>query len=247
MRVSIITAVLNGASEVGGTLDSVAQQDYPDVEHIVADGGSRDATVQIARVRNGGAARVISGPDSGVYDAFNKGLRAASGDVVAYLNSGDSYVSQSVVSRVVRAMTTHKVDAVFADLLIVEPDRRSRVIRRYSSKKFSPRAMSYGLMPAHPTLFLRREVYAAVGEYDPRYRIAGDFEFCLRAFVRRETPFHYLAEPLVSMPNGGLSNRGWRSKWVITDEMLRACRTHGVGTNWAKLCLRFPIKLLELV
>ena len=246
MKVSIITAVLNGATEIGRTLDSVAEQDYPDLEHIVVDGGSSDGTVEIARTRNSGAGRVISGPDTGVYDAFNKGLRAATGDVLAYLNCGDCYVSASVISGVMREMTMGAVDAVFADVLIVEPGKRARVVRRYSSRRFSVRSMAYGLMPAHPTLFLRREVYDAVGEYDASFRIAGDFEFCLRAFVRRKTAFHYIAEPLVRMPNGGLSNRGWRSKWQITEEMLRACQMNGVRTSWARLCLRFPIKILEM-
>jgi hypothetical protein len=107
--------------------------------------------------------------------------------------------------------------------------------------------MSYGLMPAHPTLFLGRGVYDAVGEYDTRFRIAGDFELCLRAFVRRRTDYRYIPEPLVRMVNGGLSNRGWRSKWQITGEMLQACRLNGVDTNWAKLCLRIPLKMLELI
>jgi glycosyltransferase involved in cell wall biosynthesis len=247
MRVSIITAVLNGATEIGRTLDSVAQQDYADLEHIVVDGGSSDATAEIASARNGGAAHVISGGDNGVYDAFNNGMRTATGDVMAYLNCGDCYISPSVVSRVVHEMSAHKVDAVFADVLIIERERPFRIIRRYSSKKFCPRAMSFGMMPAHPTLFLRREVYDAVGGYDARYRIAGDFEFCVRAFVCRNTTFRYIAEPLTIMPCGGLSNRGWRSKLEITREMLRACERNGVRTSYAKLCLRFPIKLLELI
>jgi glycosyltransferase involved in cell wall biosynthesis len=247
MKVSIITAVLNGATEIDGTLDSIAGQDYQDLEHIVVDGGSRDATLEIVRARTGAASRVVLGPDTGVYDAFNKGLRAATGDVIAYLNCGDRYASSSVVSRVMHEMAAHAADAVFADLLIVDPGRRSRVVRRYSSKRFSPGSMSYGLMPAHPTLFLRREVYDAAGEYDPSFRIAGDFEFCLRAFVRRETAFRYIAEPLVRMTNGGVSNRGWRSKWQITREMLRACRMNGIETSRARLCLRFPLKMLEMI
>jgi glycosyltransferase involved in cell wall biosynthesis len=247
VRVSIITAVLNGAPSIVRTLESVAEQDHPDIEHIVADGGSKDGTLAIVRASNGGAARVISGPDDGVYAAFNKGLRMATGDVIAYLNCGDSYESRSVISTVIRSLTTHNVEATFADILIVDPDRRSRVVRRYSSKRFSPKAMSYGLMPAHPTLFLRRQVYDAVGEYDPGFRIAGDFEFCLRAFVRRNTSYRYIPEALVRMPSGGLSNRGWRSKLEITDEMHRACRLNNVSTNWVKLCLRFPLKLAELV
>jgi len=247
MRVSIITAVLNGARSIARTLDSVAEQDHSDIEHIVADGGSKDGTLGIVRASHGGAARVISGSDGGVYAAFNKGLRAATGDVIAYLNSGDGYASSSVISKAVLSLTTFGVEATFADVLIVDPDRPSRVVRHYSSKNFSPKAMSYGLMPAHPTLFLRREVYEAVGEYDPGFRIAGDFEFCLRAFVRRNTTYRYIPEALVRMPSGGLSNRGWRSKWEITNEMHRACRLNNISTNWAKLCLRFPLKMAELV
>jgi glycosyltransferase involved in cell wall biosynthesis len=247
MRVSIITAVLNGAPSIARTLDSVAEQDHSDVEHIIADGGSKDSTLSIVRASHDGAARVISGSDAGVYAGFNKGLRAATGDVIAYLNSGDTYESSSVISKAIRALTTFAVEATFADVLIVDPDRPSRVVRRYSSKKFNPKAMSYGLMPAHPALFLRREVYDAVGEYDSRFRIAGDFEFCLRAFVRRNTSYRYIPEAWVRMPSGGLSNRGWRSKWEITNEMHRACRMNNVSTNWAKLCWRFLQKIAELV
>jgi hypothetical protein len=139
------------------------------------------------------------------------------------------------------------VEAVFSDVLIVDPRRLSRVIRRYSSKRFKPSAMAYGFMPAHPTLFLRRIVYEDAGEYNPEFRIAGDFEFCLRAFVRRRTSYRYIPLPLVRMPSGGLSNRGWRSKMQITGEMQRACRMNGVRTNWAKLSLRFPLKTAELL
>ena len=237
MKVSIITAVYNGAPAIGRTLDSVAEQDFKEIEHIVVDGGSRDATAEIARNRNRGAARVISEPDNGVYDAFNKGLRAATGDVIAFLNCADSYSSAAAVSTVMRELAANPVGAAFADVLIVGPEPQSRVVRRYSSRGFSPNRMAYGLMPAHPTLFLRREIYAAVGEYDPSYRIAGDYEWCLRAFAVRNTAFRYVPEVLVTMPSGGLSNRGWRSKWEITSEMLRACRQNGISTSWAKLCL----------
>jgi glycosyltransferase involved in cell wall biosynthesis len=246
LKVSIITAVLNGARTIAKTLDSVAQQDYSDIEHVVADGDSKDGTLEIVRASHGGAARIISGADGGVYAAFNKGLRAATGDVIAYLNTGDTYESSSVVSRVAQVLTAFGVEAAFADALIVDPEQPSRVVRRYTSKNFSPRAMPYGFMPAHPTLFLRREVYGAAGEYDPGFRIAGDFEFCLRAFVRRCTSYRYIPEALVRMPSGGLSNRGWRSKWEITREMRRACQINDISTNWAKLCLRFPLKMAEL-
>jgi glycosyltransferase involved in cell wall biosynthesis len=247
MKVSIITAVLDGADSIGLTLDSVAQQDYPDIEHVIADGGSRDGTAEIARSHRSTRTRILSGRDSGVYSAFNKGLHAATGDVIAYLSSGDCYADSGSVSRMMRTLRTADVDAVFADVLIVDAGRDFRVVRRYRSKRFKPSAMAYGFMPAHPTLFLRRRVYDELGDYDTGYRIAGDYEFCVRAFVIRRITYRYVPEPLVRMPRGGLSNRGWRSKMAITKEMLRACRLNGVRTNWLKISLRIPIKLGELV
>jgi glycosyltransferase involved in cell wall biosynthesis len=246
MKVSIITAVFNGENAIGRTLASIADQDHSDIEHIIVDGASTDAT--LARIRTGDrrAAKVISEPDDGAYDAFNKGLRAATGDVIGYLNSGDSYISRETLSRIAGSFADPDLQAVFGDVLIVDGRVPPRVIRHYRSKRFTRSAMSYGLMPAHPTLFMKREVYQAIGEYNPTFRIAGDFELCLRAFACRDTRYRYLPEPLVSMPTGGLSNRGWRSKWQITREMRRACRSNGVSTNWLKLCLRFPLKMAEL-
>jgi glycosyltransferase involved in cell wall biosynthesis len=247
MKVSIITAVFNGADSIADTLNSVAQQDYPAIEHIVVDGGSTDSTLARIHENSERVATLISEPDMGVYDAFNKGLRKVSGEVVAFLNSGDTYVSRSVVSRMVRELSHDGMQAVFGDLIIVDLENGHRIIRNYSSSSFTPRRMTMGLMPAHPTLFLLREVYQSVGEYDAGFRIAGDFEFCLRVFARRNTPYRYVREPLVRMPRGGLSNSGWRSKWHITREMQRACAMNGIRTNLARLCLRFPLKLLELI
>jgi glycosyltransferase involved in cell wall biosynthesis len=247
LKVSIITAVYNGESSILATLNSVATQDYPAIEHIVIDGASRDLTAAVVRTSATRVAQFVSEPDTGVYDAFNKGLRLASGDVIAFLNCGDTYVSTGIVSRMVELLSLDGVQAAFADVLIADPSDRTRIRRRYSSKKFSPKRMIYGLMPAHPSLFLRREVYERVGEYDTRFRIAGDFELCLRVFVTASTPYRYLNEAVVTMPSGGLSNRGWRSKLTITREMVKACEMNEVKTSFARLCLRFPLKLLEMM
>ena len=213
----------------------------------MVDGASTDATPAIVRGHGASVVRMISEPDKGVYDAFNKGLRAATGDAVAFLNCGDTYTSTAVVSRMVRELSHEGVQAAFGDVSIVDIDDPAREVRRYTSKRFTPRRMSFGLMPAHPTLFLRREVYRAAGEYDTRFLIAGDFEMCLRVFARRATPYRYVAKPLVRMPRGGLSNAGWRSKLTITREMHRACGMNGVRTSYARLCLRFPLKILEML
>jgi glycosyltransferase involved in cell wall biosynthesis len=247
LKVSIITAVYNGESSILETLDSVATQGYSAIEHIVIDGASRDSTAALVMKSATRVAQFVSEPDAGVYDAFNKGLRLASGDVIAFLNCGDTYVSTNVVSRMVDVLSLDGVEAAFADVLIADASDHNRVIRRYSSKRFSPKRMVYGMMPAHPSLFLRREVYERVGEYGTRFRIAGDFELCLRVFYKASTPYRYLNEAIVRMPAGGLSNRGWRSKLTITREMAEACAMNEVGTSYAKLCLRFPLKLLEML
>jgi glycosyltransferase involved in cell wall biosynthesis len=246
MKISIVTAVYNGEDTIGPTLASIADQDHADIEHIIVDGASTDATLSRIRAADRRGATVVSEPDAGPYDAFNKGLRLATGDAIGYLNSGDSYVSAATVSRIAAELAGPDISAVFGDVLIVDGRAPDRVVRRYRSKYFSRRTMAYGLMPAHPTLFLKRDVYRAVGEYEAGFRIAGDFELCLRVFVCRDTPYRYIAEPLVRMPTGGLSNRGWRSKWDITHEMMRACRANGVSTSWLKLCARFPLKMTEL-
>jgi glycosyltransferase involved in cell wall biosynthesis len=247
VKISIITAVYNGGDSIAATLKSVAEQDYRSIEHIVIDGASDGATLAAIRSNSDRVSHLISEPDAGVYDAFNKGLRIATGDAVAFLNGGDTYLSATVVSRVVEQLSCEGVGAVFGDVLIVDADDISRVVRRYSSKRFAPQRMAIGLMPAHPTLFLRREIYEDVGEYATQFRIAGDFELCLRVFALRATRYRYIPEALVRMPRGGLSNSGWRSTWRITREMQQACALSGVRTNFAKLSLRLPLKMLEMI
>jgi glycosyltransferase involved in cell wall biosynthesis len=246
MKVTVITGVLNGQSSIGATLASVSSQDYAEIEHIVIDGASTDSTLDIVQGARTPNLRVYSGKDSGVYQAFNRGLQVATGDVIVFLNSGDVYTATSTVSTMIGVLAASGVDAVFGDLAVVDLARSGRMVRRYSSRKFQPSTMSYGFMPAHPTLFIRRGVYDMVGSYDERYRIAGDFEFCLRAFVTHGISYRYVPDLVVSMPIGGLSNRGWRSKWDITLEVRQACRNNGVATSLPRLCLRFPLNLMEL-
>lgn len=246
MKVSIITAVRNGAEAIGATLDSVAAQSHGDIEHLVVDGASTDATVAVVRERGLRVAKLLSEPDRGVYDAFNKGLALATGEIVAFLNAGDSYLDDEVVATVARVFAAEDVDAVFGDVLIVDPHDPERVLRNYRSARFTPGRMAGGFMPAHPTLFLRRELYRRLGGYDASYRIAGDFELCVRAFLHERARYRHLPRALVRMPQGGLSTRGWRSKWIITREMRRACLQNGVATSLPRLLLRFPVKLLEV-
>jgi glycosyltransferase involved in cell wall biosynthesis len=245
MRVSVVTAVRNGAATIGATLASVGEQTHPDIEHVVVDGASADRTLDIVRSCAKRPLRVLSEPDRGVYDAFNKGLSLSTGDVIGYLNCGDSYWSRDVVARVAARFSADDVEAVFGDLVIVDSKDTLAPVRRYRSSRFRPSRLAYGFMPAHPTLFLRRQVYERHGGYDASYRIAGDFEFVARVFGPGALRYAYLHEVMVRMPRGGLSTAGPRSNWIITREMKRACDKNAIDTNVLKLMLRFPVKLTE--
>jgi glycosyltransferase involved in cell wall biosynthesis len=237
--------VRNGARDIAATLASVAAQDYPDIEHIIVDGASTDDTVEIVRRMGQRVARLVSEPDTGVYDAFNKGLRLATGDVVAYLNAGDSYVSPGIVGSIANSFAASDVEAVYGDVEIVDAVNPAKLVRRYRSGSFRPSWLAWGFMPAHPALFIRRSVYQRCGGYDPSYRVAGDFELCIRLFAVEQIRHIYVPQLLVRMPRGGLSNSGWPSVWTITREMRRACTVHGVRTSYARLLMRLPVKTLE--
>lgn len=247
MKVSVITAVRNAAADILATLESVAAQDHPDIEHIVVDGASTDGTAEIVQREGRRVARLISEPDRGVYDAFNKGLAFATGEIVGYLNAGDTYVSPGIVRRMVAQFERPEIEAAFGDVVIVEPEQPRKVLRHYRSTTFTPARLAWGFMPAHPSLFVRRETYARVGVYEPSYRIAGDFELCIRLFAIEQIRYVCLPEVLVRMPRGGLSNNGWRSIWTITREMRRACRTHGIPGSYPKLLARLPLKFVEVL
>lgn len=246
MKVSIVTAVRNGAPAIAATIRSVLAQTHQPLEHVFVDGASTDATLETINSETLPGARIISEPDSGVYDAFNKGLRLTTGDVVAYLNAGDTYVDANTVAAVVRVFETSPVEAVFGNVAIVDQGDSGRVVRTYRSTRFRPSRVAYGFMPAHPTLFLRRSVYERFGEYDTSFRIAGDFELVARVFGRGNVAFVCLPSTLVRMPRGGLSTAGPRSNWIITKEMKRACQQNGIPTNYLKLALRIPVKLTEM-
>ncbi len=245
MKVSIITAVRNGALAIPVTLASVATQSYADIEHIVVDGASSDDTVAVVRREGPHVETLVSEPDSGVYDAFNKGLRVATGQIIAFLNAGDEYMHSAVIGTVMAAFADPALDAVFGDVNIVPDDGGRGAIRHYRAHAFQPTRFADGYMPPHPALFVRRRAIEVVGEYDTSYQIAGDFEWCVRLFVGARARFVHLPMVLTRMPRGGLSNQGLRSAWIITREMRRACKAHGVLTSFPRLLTRLPRKAFE--
>jgi glycosyltransferase involved in cell wall biosynthesis len=246
MKVSIITATFNSAATLTSTMESVRRQDHPDIEHILIDGRSSDNTVDVIRSYPH-VARYISEPDSGLYDAINKGIRLATGDVVGILNSDDFFASPHVVSQVVEALDREQVDAVFGDVAFVRPDNLTRIVRTYSSRKFHPRQFTRGYMPAHPTFYVRRRCYEAFGVYHTDYRIAADYELLVRFIHRHRISYAYLPATMVYMRTGGVSNRTMASRYVLNREIVRACADNGLTTNMARLSLKYFFKVFEYV
>lgn len=249
MRVSIITPVLNAATTVADCLLSVAAQTYKDIEHIVIDGGSSDGTQEIIHslVANYTGHKILkwnSEPDGGIYDAMNKGLQMATGDVVGILNADDCFVSNCIVAALMDAFDDD-TDAVYGNVHFL--NGRGQMVRRYCSRFFSRKSMMIGMQPPHTAFYCRRECYSRFGGFDTEYRVAGDFEQMLRMIYIGNIRLRYLPLDCVRMAMGGASTSGWRSWWQIRREHLRAYRQHHVPANGLTDTLRYAWKLYEVI
>jgi len=246
-KVTIITVCYNSEATLRDTIESVLSQDYPNIEYVVIDGASSDRTLQILADYRDRIDVVISEPDRGIYDAMNKGIRLASGEFIGMLNSDDFYIDRRVISDLVCAAQAANVEAVFADLVYVDPVDTTRVRRYYDSSKWSPARFRFGWMPAHPTFFIRREWYTRCGLYSLEYRIAADFEMLVRLLHCGGASYTRVNRPVVRMRLGGISTRGWRHSLLMNSEIVRACRTNGIWTTLPLVLLKVPAKLLEFV
>lgn len=247
MKITVITVCFNSAGTIERALRSVASQDWPKVEHIVIDGGSTDGTQSIIDRHRECLAVVVSEPDKGIYDAMNKGIGRATGDIVCFLNADDAYADQGVLSRVACEMLDHQLDALFGDVAFFRPEAPEQTVRRYRSDRFRPDRLAYGWMPAHPALFMKRSIYEHLGGFRTHFRIAGDFDFIARAFGPGRLRYRHLPQVLVRMQAGGVSNAGLRSKWRLNREVLQSCRENGIRTNLLKILSKYPAKLMEMI
>lgn len=250
MKISIVTATFNSGATIADTLRSVLGQTYRDYELIVVDGLSHDNTMDIVRQMEPqfeGRLRYISEPDHGLYDAMNKGIRMATGDVVGILNSDDFYSSNTVLATIAKTLEEHKeVEAVYGDVHYVSPDNLQKCVRYYSSRWFGRRWMRLGFMPAHPSFYCRKSVYQQYGGFDTSYKVAADFEHVLRTIYLNHIRTRYIHLDFVTMRTGGASNAGLKSHVNIMNDHLRALQTHGVWSCSPLLALRYVYKLGEL-
>lgn len=237
--------MFNAASTIEATLHSVASQTHPDVEHLVIDGGSNDGTQAIVTSHGQRVSKFLSEPDGGIYDAMNKGLMRASGDYIGFLNSDDVYAHTDVLHRVAQTLEQQNLDVLYGDVAFYRSHEPGKIIRRYSSARFRPDRIAWGWMPAHPSLFVKRDLFLKTGLFRTDFRIAGDFEFVARLFLQQSPRYFYLPEVLVNMSLGGVSTGSWRSTVQLNKEVLRACRDNGIRTNILKILSKYPVKVLE--
>ena len=245
MIISIITVVFNGEGTIGRAVESVLSQKNVQVEYIVIDGESTDKTMEVLSPYGSYIAKIISEKDEGIYDAMNKGLKIATGDVVGFLNADDFYSHPEILLRIAEEFRDQAVEAVFGDLDYFHQDNPTKIVRSYRSNKFPSKNLSRGLMPAHPTLFLKKAIYKKFGYFDSSFRIAGDFDFIVRVFKGGEINYRYLPESFVKMQLGGISTKGLSSRITVLRENMRACKKNGISTTYLKLVSRYPQKLLE--
>ncbi|RAI91655.1 glycosyltransferase family 2 protein [Algoriphagus yeomjeoni] len=247
MKVSLITVTYNSDATLQDTINSVWLQDYPDIEYIVVDANSKDETISIIKNNNHCISKWISEPDRGLYDAMNKGLKMASGDIVGIINSDDFYHRPDAISMIVEAFQSSKMDCVYADVEFVDPSNLHKTVRYYSSKRFALSKFKNGIMPAHPTFFTYRKNFEKYGLYKTDYKIAADFELLVRFLFKHKLSYYYLPIDLMKMRTGGLSTKSWKSNWIINQEDLRACRENGLKTNYFWLYSRYFKKLFEFI
>ena len=228
MKISIITISFNANDTIEKTLKSVVGQSYKNIEHLIIDGGSKDNTLEICNSFSH-ISKIISESDKGVYDAFNKGLKLATGEIIGFLNADDVFYSEKAVEDLVNAFSNNEADIVYGNLDYV--NKEGKVIRNWISRPYEKGLVKKAWMPAHPTFYCKKEVYDHLGGYNDSFKIAGDFELCLRFLEMNNIPSFYLNKKIVKMLVGGISNSGFKSKWIIFKEELRAFKINNISVN----------------
>jgi glycosyltransferase involved in cell wall biosynthesis len=231
MKVSVITSCFNSASTIRTTLESVRVQSYDDLEYIIIDGGSTDQTLELVADFDDCVSILQSEPDQGIYDALNKGIALATGEVVGFLHSDDFFSSPDSVARIVEAFQSSGADAVYANLDYVAREQPDRIVRKWRSQSFEPELFYRGWMPAHPTFYLKRKYYEEFGSYDLDFRQSADYELMLRMLLKHGCSAHFLNEVIIKMRTGGASNVSLRNRWRANQEDARAWKKNGLKAN----------------
>jgi len=246
MKISIITASYNSIDTIEDCIKSVQEQIYTDFEHIIIDGDSNDGSKEILKSFAISAKNliVVSEPDYGIYDAMNKGIALATGDVIAILNADDKYANQNVLNKVSLYMSKDKsLKMLLTDVeFFIQKGGKERKSRKVRARWFLPKRLKYGWMPPHPGMFISRCVYTNEGFYNTSFQIGADYEFCVRVFLNTKYQYKIANFTSVKMRYGGISTNNFQSTIIITKEIIKSCKMHGYKPNYFFLILRLPIK-----
>lgn len=231
MQLTLITATFNSESNITTCLDSIVNQDYDNLEHLIIDGKSSDNTLGIVKSyqEKYPCIKYISEKDQGIYDALNKGIKLAKGDVIGFIHSDDFLFADNIISNIISLMTTKKLDGVYGDLQYVDKHDTTKVLRNWKSSEFNRTSLKKGWMPPHPTLFLKKEVYDKHGLFDLTYKISADYDYILRIFSDSQLKFGYMPKVITRMKIGGTSNRSLRNIITKSREDYKAIKNNKVG------------------
>ena len=246
MKISIITVVYNNVKTIEQTIQSVLSQTYLDVEYIVIDGKSNDGTVEILNNYKSKIAKTISEKDNGMYDALNKGIQVATGDIVGIINADDRFANNNIVEKIANHFIENKTtDCVIGDIAFVDENNSEKISRYYSSAKFNPSKFAWGFMPAHPTFYCKREYFQKLGGYKTDFDIASDYELLIRFLKVHQLKYNYMNMLMVLMNKGGKSTRGLKSTIKINKEIKIGCEMNGIYTNYFMLYSKYFLKVFE--
>jgi glycosyltransferase involved in cell wall biosynthesis len=247
LKISIVTVCFNSQDTIAQTLESVAGQDWPDYEHIIIDGASRDDTIRIVETHRHDRLHIVSEPDKGIYDAMNKGLALATGDYVAFLNSDDLYARSDAIRLVAERALETGTDCIMGDVQFFDTDPTRPTGRFYSARGFAKWRMKIGIMPPHPALFVRRTLLNEAGGFDVSYRIAADFDLVARIILQHKASWSVLNKTLTLFRSGGLSTQGGLLRPELSRETAHSLKQLSVSFSGLRIWLRYPIKALQYI
>lgn len=248
MKISIVTVVYNNAATIAHAIASVISQDYKDIEYIIVDGKSTDGTVDIINQYNDKIAIFVSEPDKGMYDAMNKGIQMATGEVIGILNADDFLCSSDVVSKIASTfIDDESVEATIADIVFIKGSDHGKILRYYSARKWRPSRLAWGFMPPHPSFFCKKHVFERYGYYQTDYEIAADYELLIRFLLARKIKYKYLPMITTKMRMGGKSTKSIVSNIIINKEIKRGCRENNVYTNYLMIYSKYLFKPFEFL
>lgn len=246
MKISIITATYNSASTIRDTIESVIAQTYQNIEYIIIDGASKDNTLEIVKSYGSRIAKVLSEPDRGIYDAMNKGIQIATGEIIGILNSDDFFNADNVIEKIAKEFEKDgTIDGVYTNLYYVKQDNPQQIVRHWVSKQFKARSFFYGWHPPHPTLYLKREIYEKYGLFNINFKLAADFELMLRFFEKYKIKTKYLNATIIRMRLGGATSKNWDNIKKQNMECVKAFRFNGLKPPLLYPIYRLFPKLLQ--